>query len=266
MAAALEVADLHKRFGGLEVLQGVDLTAAPGDVIAVIGGSGSGKSTLLRCINLLELPDAGSIRVDGEALRLEQRRDGSLYPADRNQITRLRAQLGFVFQNFNLWPHMRILRNVTEGPIHVLGLSKAEAIERAENVLAKVGLADKRDAWPNHLSGGQQQRAAIARALAMEPRVMLFDEPTSALDPELVGEVLGVIRGLAEEGRTMVIVTHEMRFARDVCSEVVFLDAGRVAERGPPARVFTEPDSARLRQFLARYLEVPGAHPAAAEA
>lgn len=263
MTAALEVEDLHKRFGELEVLKGVDLTAASGDVIAVIGGSGSGKSTLLRCINLLELPNAGTIRVDGEELRLTPRRDGSLYPDDRHQITRLRAQLGFVFQNFNLWPHMPIIRNITEGPIYVLGLSKEEATARAEDVLAKVGLADKRDAWPNQLSGGQQQRAAIARALAMEPRVMLFDEPTSALDPELVGEVLSVIRRLAEEGRTMVIVTHEMRFARDVCSEVVFLDSGQVEERGAPGQVFTNPSSARLRQFLSSYLEVPAARDAA---
>lgn len=263
MAAALEVEDLHKRFGDLEVLKGIDLTAASGDVIALIGGSGSGKSTFLRCINLLEVPDAGSIRVDGEDLRLKRQRNGTLYPADRNQITRLRAQLGFVFQTFNLWPHMPILRNVTEGPMYVLGLSKDVAVARAEDVLAKVGLADKRDAWPNQLSGGQQQRAAIARALAMEPRVMLFDEPTSALDPELVGEVLSVIRSLAEEGRTMVIVTHEMRFARDVCSEVVFLDAGCVEERGAPSQVFTNPRSVRLQQFLSTFLEVPAAYDAA---
>ncbi|MDX1609425.1 MAG: ATP-binding cassette domain-containing protein, partial [Halofilum sp. (in: g-proteobacteria)] len=218
------------------------------------GGSGSGKSTLLRCINLLEVPNEGSIRIDGEELALQRHRDGALHPVDRRQITRMRARLGFVFQNFNLWPHMSILRNVTEGPIHVLGLSKDEAVARAEETLAKVGLADKRDAWPAQLSGGQQQRVAIARALAMEPRVMLFDEPTSALDPELVGEVLEVMRGLAEEGRTMVIVTHEMRFARDVCSEVVFLANGCVEECGPPERVFTNPESARLRQFLSRQL------------
>lgn len=259
MTAALEVENLHKRFDQFEVLKGVDLTAAAGDVIAVIGGSGSGKSTLLRCINLLEIPDEGRIRVDGEELRLERRRDGSLFPADRDQITAMRARLGFVFQNFNLWPHMSIIRNVVEGPIHVLGLSKDEAMARGEAMLAKVGLAEKRDAWPAQLSGGQQQRTAIARALAMEPRVILFDEPTSALDPELVGEVLGVIRTLAEEGRTMVIVTHEMRFAREVCSEVVFLASGQVEERGPPARVFTDPGSARLRQFLSSHLEVPTA-------
>ena len=254
MTAALEVKGICKRFGELEVLRGVDLTAEPGNVIAVIGGSGSGKSTLLRCINLLEVPNEGTIRIDGEELALKLHRDGALHPVDRRQITRMRARLGFVFQNFNLWPHMPILRNITEGPIHVLGLSKAEAIQRAEETLAKVGLAEKRDAWPSQLSGGQQQRVAIARALAMEPRVMLFDEPTSALDPELVGEVLGVMRSLAEEGRTMVIVTHEMRFARDVCSEVVFLDQGLVAERGPPSRIFTNPESARLRQFLSGQL------------
>jgi len=254
MTAALEVQGICKRFGELEVLRGVDLTAEPGNVIAVIGGSGSGKSTLLRCINLLEVPNEGTIRIDGEELALKRHRDGALHPVDRRQITRMRARLGFVFQNFNLWPHMPILRNITEGPIHVLGLSKAEAIQRAEETLAKVGLAEKRDAWPSQLSGGQQQRVAIARALAMEPRVMLFDEPTSALDPELVGEVLGVMRSLAEEGRTMVIVTHEMRFARDVCSEVVFLDQGLVAERGPPDRIFKNPESARLRQFLSGQL------------
>lgn len=264
MTAALEVRDIHKRFGSLEVLRGVDLTADPGDVIAIIGGSGSGKSTLLRCINLLEVPDAGTIRVDDEELALERRRDGSLYPSDRHQITRMRARLGFVFQNFNLWPHMRILRNVIEAPIHVLGLPREEAVARGEATLEKVGLADKRDAWPSQLSGGQQQRAAIARALAMEPRVILFDEPTSSLDPELVGEVLGVIRALATEGRTMVIVTHEMRFARDVCSEVVFLDAGRVAERGPPERVFTQPAAPRLRQFLSSHLDIPAAAAAGA--
>jgi len=254
MTAALEVEGLKKRFGDLEVLKGIDLTAESGDVIAVIGGSGSGKSTLLRCINLLEVPNEGTIRLDGEELLLKHHRDGTLHPADRRQITRMRASLGFVFQNFNLWPHMSIIRNVTEGPIHVLGLAKDEATKRGEEVLAKVGLADKRDAWPSQLSGGQQQRVAIARALAMEPRVMLFDEPTSALDPELVGEVLAVMRSLAEEGRTMVIVTHEMRFARDVCSEVVFLDNGLVAERGAPDRIFTAPESARLRQFLSSQL------------
>ena len=257
MTAALEVRDIRKRFGDLEVLRGIDLTADQGDVIAVIGGSGSGKSTLLRCINLLEVPDAGSITIDGEALALQRRKDGSLYPTHRDQITRMRARLGFVFQNFNLWPHMRILDNLTAAPIHVLGLARDEAVARAEQTLDKVGLADKRDAWPAQLSGGQQQRAAIARALAMEPRVILFDEPTSALDPELVGEVLGVIRNLAEEGRTMVIVTHEMRFARDVCSEVVFLDGGQVEERGSPAQIFTEPASPRLRQFLSSHLNVP---------
>lgn len=254
MTAALEVEGIEKRFGDLEVLKGIDLAAEAGDVIAVIGGSGSGKSTLLRCINLLEVPNAGTIRLDGEELALKRHRDGTLHPVDRHQITRIRASLGFVFQNFNLWPHMSIIRNVTEGPIHVLGLSKQEAVARGEAVLAKVGLAEKRDAWPSQLSGGQQQRVAIARALAMEPRVMLFDEPTSALDPELVGEVLGVMRSLAEEGRTMVIVTHEMRFARDVCSEVVFLDSGLVAERGSPERIFTAPESPRLRQFLSSQL------------
>ncbi len=254
MAKALEAANIRKQYGDLEVLRGVDLAADAGDVIAVIGASGSGKSTLLRCLNLLELPDEGRITFDDEELQLKRGRDGQLHPSNREQITRLRARVGFVFQNFNLWPHRTILGNVTEAPRHVLGLSRQEANARGEATLAKVGLADKRDAYPLHLSGGQQQRAAIARALAMEPRVLLFDEPTSALDPELVDEVLGVMRQLAEEGRTMVIVTHEMRFAREVCSEVVFLDGGEVAERGPPAQVFSSPRSERCRRFLANHL------------
>ena len=260
MSRALEAHNIRKSYGELEVLRGVDLTAERGDVIAVIGASGSGKSTLLRCLNLLELPDAGSIRFDGEELALRRGRDGRLHPASREQITRLRARVGFVFQNFNLWPHRTILGNVTEAPRCVLGLTRQQANARAEETLAKVGLADKRDAYPLHLSGGQQQRAAIARALAMEPRVILFDEPTSALDPELVGEVLGVIRTLAEEGRTMVIVTHEMRFARDVCSEVVFLEQGQVEERGAPAQVFHQPQSSRCRRFLASYLPAAAEH------
>lgn len=251
-APALEVDDLHKRFGPVEVLKGVSLSARQGDVIALIGSSGSGKSTFLRCINLLEIPDAGVVRVAGEEIRMTAGRGGSQRPADRKQVERLRARLAMVFQGFNLWSHMTVLENVVEAPIQVLGLTKAEARDRAEALLHKVGIWQRRDYYPAHLSGGQQQRAAIARALAMEPAVMLFDEPTSALDPELVGEVLKVMRDLADEGRTMLVVTHEMGFARDVCSEVMFLHEGRVEERGPPHRVFAEQASDRFRRFLGR--------------
>ena len=247
----LQLENIHKRYAGLEVLKGIDLAANAGDAISIIGSSGSGKSTLLRCINLLERPDEGRIVLDGEELKLARQRDGALNAADTRQLDRFRTQLGFVFQSFNLWPHMTILQNVAEAPTQVRKQAKAEAIEQAEALLQKVGLYDKRDAYPVSLSGGQQQRAAIARALAMQPKVILFDEPTSALDPELVGEVLGVIRRLAEEGRTMLIVTHEMRFARDVSSQVVFLHQGRIEEQGTPAEVFDNPRSERCRQFLA---------------
>jgi len=248
---ALVVKNLHKRFGDLEVLKGISLAANDGDVIAMIGSSGSGKSTLLRCINLLETPDSGEVQVSGELIRMRPTRDGHAVPEDQRQVDRIRSRLGMVFQSFNLWAHMTVLQNVIEAPVHVLKLPRGEAVARAETLLEKVGIADKRDHYPSHLSGGQQQRAAIARALAMEPQVMLFDEPTSALDPELVGEVLRVMRQLAEEGRTMVVVTHEMSFARDVASEVIFLHAGRIEEQGPPARVFNDPRSERCRQFLA---------------
>ncbi len=255
--AALVVEDLHKRFGDLEVLKGVSVSANDGDVIAMIGSSGSGKSTLLRCINLLETPDSGRVYVAGELIRMRPTRNGHAVPEDRKQVDRIRSRLGMVFQSFNLWSHMTVIENVIEAPVHVLKVPKTEAIQRAEALLAKVGIADKRNHYPSHLSGGQQQRAAIARALAMEPQVMLFDEPTSALDPELVGEVLRVMRQLAEEGRTMMIVTHEMGFAREVASEVVFLHAGRIEEKGPPAQVFGNPRSERCRQFLASNLNKP---------
>lgn len=251
-APALEIDDLHKRFGPVEVLKGVSLSANKGDVIALIGSSGSGKSTFLRCINLLEIPDAGVVRVSGEEIRMSRARGGGQQPADRKQVERLRAKLAMVFQGFNLWSHMTVLENVVEAPIQVLGLPKEQARDRAEALLHKVGIWERRDYYPAHLSGGQQQRAAIARALAMEPEVMLFDEPTSALDPELVGEVLKVMRDLAEEGRTMLVVTHEMGFAREVCSEVMFLHEGRVEERGTPGDIFTAQKSDRFRQFLAR--------------
>ena len=247
---SLEILGLHKRFLEHEVLKGIDLTARQGDVISIIGSSGSGKSTFLRCINLLEVPDAGEIRVHGEAVRLRTRRNGQREAADRQQLQRIRTRLAMVFQNFNLWSHMTVLENVIEAPVQVLGTPRREAIEQAEALLHKVGMYERRDYYPAHISGGQQQRAAIARALAMEPEVMLFDEPTSALDPELVGEVLAVMRALADEGRTMLVVTHEMGFARDVSSEVLFLHEGEVEEAGPPAQLFGQPRSERVRQFL----------------
>jgi ABC-type histidine transport system ATPase subunit len=251
-AEALRVDDMHKSFGKHEVLKGVSLTAREHDVIAILGSSGSGKSTFLRCINLLEMPDAGEVRVQGELIRMRKRADGTQEPADRRQVEQIRRQLGMVFQQFNLWAHMTVIQNLTEAPIHVLGLGRRQAIERAEAMLAKVGLTAKRDVYPVQLSGGQQQRVGIARALCMEPSVMLFDEPTSALDPELVGEVLGVMRDLAREGRTMLVVTHEMSFARQVASHVVFLHQGKVEEEGTPDDVFQHPRSDRLRQFLSR--------------
>ncbi|UWR78600.1 ATP-binding cassette domain-containing protein (plasmid) [Phaeobacter inhibens] len=242
----MRVSDLHKSFGALEVLKGVSLTAKQGDVVAIIGGSGSGKSTMLRCINFLETPNSGEIVIAGETVAMRQ--DGS--PADRRQIERIRTRLAMVFQQFNLWTHRTLLENVIEVPVHVLKVPRSEAIHRAHELLARVGLGDKADAFPAFLSGGQQQRAAIARALAVDPNVMLFDEPTSALDPELVGEVLTVIRDLAAEGRTMLLVTHEMKFAREVANHVVYLFEGRIEEQGPPSEVFGNPKSERLKQFL----------------
>jgi len=250
---ALEIRNLHKRYGDQEILKGISLTARDGDVISILGSSGSGKSTLLRCINLLENPHQGEILVAGEALKLKAAKNGDLIAADNRQINRLRSEIGFVFQNFNLWPHMSILDNIIEAPRRVLGQSKAEAIEAAEALLNKVGIFDKRHSYPAQLSGGQQQRAAIARTLAMRPKVILFDEPTSALDPEMVQEVLNVIRALAEEGRTMLLVTHEMNFARQVSSEVVFLHQGLVEEQGSPQQVFENPTSARCKQFMSSH-------------
>ncbi|MCF6751662.1 ABC transporter ATP-binding protein [Pseudomonas stutzeri] len=250
---ALEIRNLHKRYGDLEVLKGISLTAHDGDVISILGSSGSGKSTFLRCINLLENPHEGEILVAGEQLKLKRDKHGDLVAADGKQLNRIRSELGFVFQNFNLWPHMTILDNIIEAPRRVLGQSKAEAIEVAEALLAKVGIADKRHVYPNQLSGGQQQRAAIARTLAMQPKVILFDEPTSALDPEMVQEVLSVIRSLAEEGCTMLLVTHEMNFAKQVSSEVVFLHQGLVEEQGTPEQVFDNPQSTRCKQFMSSH-------------
>ena len=249
-AVALEIKDLHKHFGQNEVLKGISLEANKGDVISIIGSSGSGKSTFLRCINLLETPTKGEIWVNGELIEMKNNRLGELIPANEKQVQRIRSRLAMVFQGFNLWSHMTVLQNVIEAPVHVLGMPKAEAIEKAEQILKQVGLYERRDYYPGHLSGGQQQRAAIARALAVDPEVMLFDEPTSALDPELVGEVLGVMRDLAEDGRTMLVVTHEMAFARDVSNHVMFLHQGLVEEQGDPAKLFTNPESERLKQFI----------------
>ncbi len=248
--AAIEISDLHKRFGDNEVLKGVSLTAMPGDVLSILGSSGSGKSTLLRCTNLLEIPTSGEIRVHGERLALRPGRSGELEIEDPKQIARIRSKLAMVFQSFNLWAHMTVLENIIEAPTQVLGKPRAQAIEEARALLDKVGIPDKADAYPGALSGGQQQRVAIARALAMEPEALLFDEPTSALDPELVGEVLQVMRQLAEEGRTMIVVTHEMGFAREVSDRVIFLHEGVIEEQGPPEQVFEHPESERFRQFL----------------
>ena len=247
---AVTVEHLRKSFGDVEVLRGVSMAANVGDVISMLGASGSGKSTLLRCINMLEVPDAGTVSVHGETIRMSTDRRGNAVPEDMQQVIRLRAKVGMVFQSFNLWSHMTVLQNVTEALVHVLKLSKQQAHDKAKHVLDKVGMYDHRSHYPAHISGGQQQRTAIARVLAMEPEVMLFDEPTSALDPELVGEVLRVMGDLASEGRTMIIVTHEMSFARDVSSHVMFLDQGVVESQGTPEAMFKQSESERFRQFL----------------
>jgi polar amino acid transport system ATP-binding protein len=245
----IEITGLHKSFGALHVLRGVDMTARAGDVVSLIGSSGSGKSTLLRCANLLEDSQQGEIYFEGEPV--SWRGSGpSRHPADREQVRRIRTNLSMVFQQFNLWAHMTILQNVMEAPVTVLGEDPKVVEDRARALLDKVGIGEKCEAWPAQLSGGQQQRAAIARALCMEPRALLFDEPTSALDPELEQEVVRVIRSLAEEGRTMILVTHDMRMARELSDHVVFLHEGRVEEEGPPDQLFGSPDSPRLRQFL----------------
>ncbi|MDU4055629.1 MAG: ATP-binding cassette domain-containing protein [Pseudomonas oryzihabitans] len=251
----LTVEGLHKRYGDHEVLKGVSLKAKTGDVVSLIGASGSGKSTFLRCINFLEQPNAVTMTLDGETVRTADDR-GAVRVADAAQLQNLRTRLAMVFQHFNLWSHLSVLDNITLAPRKALGVSKAEAEDRARKYLDKVGLpARVAEQYPAFLSGGQQQRVAIARALAMEPEIMLFDEPTSALDPELVGEVLKVIRALAEEGRTMLMVTHEMAFAREVSSQVLFLHQGVVEEEGPPSEVLVSPRSERLRQFLSGNLK-----------
>ena len=251
----LQVENIHKRFGSNEVLKGVSLSAYAGDVISIIGSSGSGKSTFLRCINLLEKPHQGRITLGGEALDLVPDKQGELNAKDPQQLQRLRTKLAMVFQHFNLWAHMTVLDNIIEAPVLVLGVSRDEAIATARKYLARVDLAGMEDRYPAHLSGGQQQRVAIARALAMEPEVMLFDEPTSALDPELVSEVLKVMKTLAEEGRTMVVVTHEMGFAREVSNHLIFLHQGLVEEEGIPSEVLSKPKSERLAQFLSGNLK-----------
>lgn len=254
-AYKLQAEGIHKSYGSNHVLKGVTLTAKAGDVISLIGSSGSGKSTLLRCINLLEKPQQGRIVVAGEELQLKLGRKGDLEPVSPKQLQQLRTKLSMVFQHFNLWAHKTVLENIIEAPIHVLGLPKEEAIERARKYLRLVGLENREDTWPNHMSGGQQQRVAIARALAVEPEVMLFDEPTSALDPELVGEVLRVMQVLAQEGRTMVVVTHEIGFAREVSNHVVFLHQGLIEEQGHPREVLSNPQSERLAKFLSGSLK-----------
>ncbi|RCS24760.1 ATP-binding cassette domain-containing protein [Phyllobacterium salinisoli] len=251
-ATRLSVRNIHKSFGTHEVLRGISLDAHDGDVISLLGASGSGKSTFLRCINLLEVADRGEIVVDGERIEMVTK-NGRNVPASRKQVDRIRAELGMVFQSFNLWSHMTILDNVIEGPLHVLKRPRAECIAEAEALLEKVGIAEKRHAYPAHLSGGQQQRAAIARALAMKPKVMLFDEPTSALDPELVGEVLRVMRSLAEEGMTMLVVTHEMSFARNVSNRVIFMRSGEIDSDGTPEELFGKGGSPAFRQFIGTF-------------
>ena len=248
--------NIRKSYDSLEVLKGVDLTAREGDVVSLIGSSGSGKSTLLRCINMLEFSQVGEIRFCGEAVRWEGEGPDRV-PADRQQVIDMRTQLSMVFQQFNLWTHMTVLRNVTEAPFTVLGRPRDEVTADAMAILDKVGIADKADSYPAQLSGGQQQRVAIARALAMRPRALLFDEPTSALDPELEQEVIKVIRELAAEGRTMVLVTHDMNLARDVSTHVMFLNEGVVEEEGRPEDVFGKPKSDRLRQFLHATSQTP---------
>jgi len=244
---------VHKSFGRLQVLRGIDLEVAPKEVTCLIGPSGSGKSTFLRCINHLEKIDAGKLYVDGDLVGYTQRGD-KLYELPEREVCQKRAEIGMVFQHFNLFPHMTALGNVIEAPIRVKGEGRAEAAEHGRELLARVGLVDKENVYPRQLSGGQQQRVAIARALAMRPKLMLFDEPTSALDPELVGEVLDAMRSLAEDGMTMVVVTHEMGFAREVGDSLVFMDAGVIVEAGKPGEVLTDPQHERTKAFLSKVL------------
>jgi polar amino acid transport system ATP-binding protein len=253
MSTVLDVRGVHKSFGDLEVRRGVTLSVAESEVLCILGPSGSGKSTLLRCINHLEPPSAGTVRIDGETIGY-RRRGGKLHELPPRQVAVQRRAVGMVFQHFNLFPHLTVMENVTVAPVQVLGRGRREAQERAAHLLAEVGLSDKRDAYPRQLSGGQQQRVAIARALAMSPRLMMFDEATSALDPELVGEVLDVMVRLAATRTTMVVVTHEIGFARRVADQILFMDEGRVVEQGPPSQIFERPQQERTQSFLSKVL------------
>ncbi|MEV0642182.1 amino acid ABC transporter ATP-binding protein [Streptomyces sp. NPDC050619] len=253
MSVMVDIRSVHKNFGSLEVLKGIDLAVRAGEVTVILGPSGSGKSTLLRTINHLEKVDRGSISVDG-ALVGYRRLGDKLYELPEREVLRQRTRIGFVFQNFNLFPHLTVLDNIVEAPVSALKRPRKDAVGAARRLLDRVGLADKADAYPKHLSGGQQQRVAIARALALEPSLLLFDEPTSALDPELVGEVLDVIKDLAHRGSTMIVVTHEIGFAREVADTVVFMDDGRIVEQGPPGDVLDAPRHERTRAFLSKVL------------
>ena len=254
MNKALEINHLKKSFGDLEVLKDISLNAEKGDVICIIGSSGSGKSTLLRCINLLDIPDSGEVWVNGELIKMSKNKAGNYYPQDQNQVDRIRTKLAMVFQSFNLWSHMTVIQNVVEAPIHVQKIDKNKANKLGLELLAKVGITEKADQFPSSLSGGQQQRVAIARALAIEPDILLFDGPTSSLDPELVGEVLRVMQSLAEEGRTMIVVTHEMGFAKKVADRVIFMEAWQIIEENTPEELFENPQSDRLKLFLSQIL------------
>ena len=254
-APSIRAVDLHKRFAALEVLKGVSFDVQRGTVVSVIGASGSGKSTLLRCINHLETPTSGDVLIEGQSLCYKSGADGRPgKPRSLSEINRIRRDLGMVFQQFNLWPHMTVLENVTEAPRHVRGMARRDALAAGRTALDRVHMSDKADVYPARLSGGQQQRVAIARALAMQPKAMLFDEATSSLDPELTDEVLAVMRDLARDGTTMIVVTHEMAFAREVSDHVMFLHNGLIEEQGPPALLFNQPRSERLQQFLAKSL------------
>ncbi|SDG22572.1 amino acid ABC transporter ATP-binding protein [Bosea robiniae] len=248
----LAIRDVHKSYGALEVLKGIDLTVEAGEIVGFIGASGSGKSTLLRCINHMEAPTRGEVLLEGETVGVKKVGDRHV-PRSSAELSQQRRKMAMVFQHFNLWPHKTALENVMEGPVVVQKIEREKARAKALAALARVGLADKADSYPSRLSGGQQQRVGIARALALEPQIILFDEPTSALDPELVNEVLAVIQGLANDGMTLIIVTHEMRFARDVCDRVVFLDKGRIADIGPPSHIFGATANARTQEFVRNY-------------
>lgn len=253
MSHLIRVSGLHKSYGQLHVLKGIDMTVEPGEVVCVIGPSGSGKSTLLNCLNFLEPYGPGEVWVDGMLIGYEKKSDGSMVRVADHKLNATRTAIGIVFQQFNLFPHLSVIENIIEAPVRVRKIPQQQARDKARELLTKVGLADKANAYPSQLSGGQQQRVAIARALAMEPKVMLFDEVTSALDPELVGEVLGVMKGLARDGMTMFVVTHEMAFAREVADRVVFMADGEIVEQGPPSEIFGSPRSERLRNFLGRF-------------